>query len=291
VVVGPGGRAIGVRWFGAPADADGPVVLWCHGGLSCAADGIVLDGPARQRGLRVLAIDRPGIGASALHPGRTTGSFTDDVVAVLDGLDLGATAGAVGWSLGGQYALAAARIPTRVPAAAVVAGVPPLTWPGTRRSLSTLDRSLLSLAHGRVPEAVARAGFAAVGRANARAAARSGPRPSRMQVRTLGEVDAAVMAGPLGPAIEQAIADGTSSAAGSLEEYRAWWRPWGFEPAEVSVPVTVWRGDQDRLVGADAVRDLAAALPSASTQLVPGVGHLLLADGDLAGRVLDDLLA
>jgi pimeloyl-ACP methyl ester carboxylesterase len=110
-------------------------------------------------------------------------------------------------------------------------------------------------------------------------------------VRTLGEVDAAVMAGPLGPAIEQAIADGTSSAAGSLEEYRAWWRPWGFEPAEVSVPVTVWRGDQDRLVGADAVRDLTAALPSASTQLVPGVGHLLLADGDLAGRVLDDLLA
>jgi len=80
----------------------------------------------------------------------------------------------------------------------------------------------------------------------------------------------------------------TGKASAEVEEYRAWHRPWGFVPAEVTVPVTLWRGEQDRMVTAAMVDQLAAELPAARLRTLPGVGHLLPA---VAGdAVLDDLL-
>lgn len=55
------GRRVSYRWFGADATSGGPVVVYAHGGLSCAADGEVAHQAAYARGIRVLAINRPGI--------------------------------------------------------------------------------------------------------------------------------------------------------------------------------------------------------------------------------------
>jgi pimeloyl-ACP methyl ester carboxylesterase len=48
---------------------------------------------------------------------------------------------------------------------------------------------------------------------------------------------------------------------------------------QIQVPVEIWHGEDDRLVSPQQSRILAAALPGATTHLVAGQGHLLLAGG------------
>lgn len=283
------------RRYGADPVPGVPVVLYCHGGLSCGADAALGHDAARERGMSIVAVDRPGVAGSDDLPGRTTGSFASDAAAVLDHLGIDRTVGAVGWSLGGQYALGlAALLAERVPAAAVVAGVPPLSWPGVRRTLSTTDRVLLWSVGARVPGVVPDALFRAVRREAVRTAGRRtttapGAAPGRVVLRTWGPADAAVLAGPAGTVIDDAVAEATTSVPGMQEEYRAWRRDWGFDPAAIGVPVTIWQGDRDHWVPEVLAGRLAAAIPGADVRRCPGLGHLLLAER--WGDVLDSLRA
>jgi pimeloyl-ACP methyl ester carboxylesterase len=60
-----------------------------------------------------------------------------------------------------------------------------------------------------------------------------------------------------------------------VEEYRAWARAWGFTPADVRGPVTIWHGDRDELVPPGWADELARALPDARLERVRGAGHFL----------------
>lgn len=272
------GRAVGLRWYGA--GPDGAVVVYAHGGLSCAADAALGHAAAADVGIGLLAVDRPGLGASDPDPDRDTARGGADVRAVLDALGIDDPLGAVGWSLGGQYALAAAHADARLPAVAVLAGVPPLDRPGVRSALSTTDRLLLQAVSDRVPARASLAMFRLTGRLAARDARRrgtasQGPPAGRRDLTTWGPSDAEVLAGPAGPIVLQAVAEATADPRAAREEYRAWLRPWGFDPAEVAVPVTVHHGDADRWVTGALVDDLVAALPAATVRSWPGTGHLL----------------
>ena len=59
---------------------------------------------------------------------------------------------------------------------------------------------------------------------------------------------------------------------------------------EISRPVTVWQGGQDRFVPFAHGGWLAAHVPSARAQLLDGHGHMSLLL-DCNGELLDDLLA
>lgn len=286
------GRLVAFRRFGAVPGQGVPTVLYCHGGLSCGADAALGHAAALDRGVSILAVDRPGIGGSDPAPRRTTGSFAADAGAVLDHLGIERVVGAVGWSLGGQYAMACgALLADRVGALAVVGGVPPLSWPGVRRELSATDRALLGAVGNWVPPSWSRRVFGAVGRRARRTADARGDGPTelgRALRRTWGPADAAVLAAPAGSIVDAAVAEATSSADAMREEYLAWVRDWGFEPSQVAVPTTVWQGDADRWVSTALAGRLAAAVPDAQLRVIAGAGHLLLAQR--WGDVLDDLV-
>src|SRR5947208_15844339 len=68
-------------------------------------------------GVRLVTVDRPGIGRSDVLEARSWGDWPADVVALADALGIDRFA-VVGWSYGGNYAAAcAALIPSRVTAA------------------------------------------------------------------------------------------------------------------------------------------------------------------------------
>ena len=65
---------------------------------------------------------------------------------------------------------------------------------------------------------------------------------------------------------------------------------WGFPLPDISCPVTVWQGAQDRMVPLAHGEWLAEHIPSARARLLSDHGHLSLALGHY-GELLDDLIA
>ena len=101
-------------------DSNGFAVVFHNGMPCCRLIPEWWDAPARERGLRVIGIDRPGYGNAPAEPNRSLRSVAEGTAAVMD--DLGVERFAViGVSGGGPYALACgAFLPDRV--VAVVSG-------------------------------------------------------------------------------------------------------------------------------------------------------------------------
>jgi len=139
----PGGRSVGVAQFGRP---QGAPVIWCHGGLSSRIDAALADAAAARTGLRLIALDRPGIGRSSLRRNDDLLRWPAIVAECADQLGLEGF-GVVGWSAGGPYALACAyMLPARVRAVATIAGMTAVTDRTRRRELGLgLDRRLIGL--------------------------------------------------------------------------------------------------------------------------------------------------
>jgi pimeloyl-ACP methyl ester carboxylesterase len=84
------------------------------------------DGPAKERSVRVLCPDRPGIGRSDPHPERTIPGYANDVNALVDAMGFERFA-VLDYSGGGPYALACgAKLSERVSAVRNMAGLGPL---------------------------------------------------------------------------------------------------------------------------------------------------------------------
>lgn len=271
-MTGPGtlrladGRTLGYRSYGAP---DGPVVVNCHGGLVCGLDVAPFDAVARDLGLRILSPDRPGLGASTTAPGRATGDWAADVRALLDAVDADRVF-VLGWSMGGQYALACAGLlADRVVGTAVIAGCRPLDDDATFRELNAMDRRLTLLA--RHHPHVAAATFRALG-----GIARHTPAAwAHLTLRAAQPTEASALEALPDPGIASAAATALEGGDGMVEEYRAWVRPWGFGPADIRGPVTFWHGDEDDLVPPAWSADLARSVPRGRLERVPGAGHFL----------------
>lgn len=275
-----GGRSVAVAEYGAP---DGLAVVNCHGGLLCRHDIAAADMAARETEIRIVSPDRPGVGGSDRLPGRSLLDWPADLAEVTAALGIERFA-LLGWSMGGQYALAAAHaMPERVAALTVVAGVLPLQDPGVRDGLSALDRRL-TLLSCRVPP-LAAATFAAM-----RAVARHAPSWfARSSARDAGRSDGAEISRDPG-GYAALVAEGLRQPRGAVEEYRVFAAPWGFRPEDVRVPAHVWWGDQDRFVPRADVEALAARIPGSTLTVVPGAGHFVAHGrwpavlGDLAAR-------
>ncbi len=242
---------------------------------------------ARQRGLRVVMIARPGYERSTPLPGRRVADVAADVAAVLDALGAD-TFVSIGWSGGGPHSLAcAALLPGRCLAAASVAGVAPYRAEG------------LDFLAGMGPENVAEFGAAVAGpdALTAYLEAEAGP---------LGQVTADDVAAALGGLVSEAdrvalTGDFASCVAASLRAALvngiAGWRDddlafvadWGFPVGPMPAPVAIWQGDQDRMVPCAHGQWLAAHIPGARVHLRPGDGHLTLTVTAI-GEILSDLL-
>jgi len=58
-----------------------------------------------------------------------------------------------------------------------------------------------------------------------------------------------------------------------IDDYLVCRRDWGFDPADVSIPVTLWHGGSDWLVPLAHARALAAVIPQCTARVTPDGGH------------------
>lgn len=79
------GRRLAYREYGPPGGAP---LLVLHEGLGSSLLPAGTDSHARRRGLRIIAVDRPGFGLSDERPGYSIASVADDVLELADALRL-----------------------------------------------------------------------------------------------------------------------------------------------------------------------------------------------------------
>jgi pimeloyl-ACP methyl ester carboxylesterase len=243
---------------------------------------------AADVGLRTVQYSRPGYGDSDPSPGRRVADAVADVAAILDhlGADKFVTAG---WSGGGPHALAcAALLADRCLAAATIAGVAPREAAG----LDWLD--------GMAPENLEEFALAARGEEQLSEFLR--PVAASMAEVTPDQVGAAF--GDLLTAPDLAVLDGdladylARASRAAVRNGIAGWRDddlaitasWGFNVADITIPVAIWQGDADAMVPLAHGSWLAASIPDATGHLLSGEGHLTLVAGKIS-EILADLAA
>lgn len=229
---------------------------------------------ATEHGLRLVTYGRPGYGLSTPHPGRTVADAAADTAVVLDHLGAGEFV-TMGHSGGGPHALAcAALLPGRCLAAASVAGIAPS------------DAEGLDLLAGMGPENVQEFSAARDGTA----ALTAYLEPVGALLRTIGGSDVAASLGGLVPDVDKRALTGEvadyfaaqfrkaleNGISGWHDDDLAFVRPWGFDLADIRVPVGVWQGAQDLMVPFAHGQWLAAHLPGASVRLFDEHGHISL---------------
>lgn len=241
-------------WVGG--DPDGPLVAVLHGCPDTRHVAMTGDAAAREVGVRLLCVNRPGYGRSTAHPS-THGSVADDLAGVATelGHDLFAV---LAMSVGGAYAVAAAaRHPERVTALGLVATQPPGSRPEAAEAL------VAELA----PEFLA-------WRASVEPDDPDDERLTERWLTMLPAADAALVAA-LGPAaVAASVREALAQPDGYLRDAALLHGPWGHAPSDVRCPVRAWFGEDDDRAGPSAAADLLAGFGEVEVVVRPRTSHL-----------------
>lgn len=247
--------------YGTP---DGVPVVFLHGTPGSRRLGKLLDAPAAECGVRVIAPDRPGYGRSSPWPERSVSDAGTVVSAVLD--DAGVeTAGLVAFSGGSAPALATAVTHAdRISRVDIVAGAtpPPVSeeTPGVQRLLARLATTTPSVLGG-------------LFRGQAWLADRFDHSFVVDQYTADGYAESVPdgAAATVGADFVEAFAHHRS---GAVTELRNTATGWGIDFADIATPVCLWHGEADTNVPIADARRLQRLLPNAELRVLGGADHL-----------------
>ncbi|PZF80105.1 alpha/beta fold hydrolase [Jiangella anatolica] len=253
------GRVLAVEEWGEPG---GVPVVYAHGTpmsrLARHPDDALFTG----LGIRLITFDRPGFGESTPRPGRRVVDVADDIATIADHLGLGRFP-VFGVSGGGPHALAFAAVhPGRVTRVATLASTAPCDAPG-------LDWTAGMMEDNRRSAAAALRGRAAL-------AAHLASTESADLRELLPAAEQEVLARPdvqrmLSAAYAEALRPGLDGWVD--DELALYGLPWGFDPATISVPVSLWHGELDTVVPVAHSVWLAGRIPGAVLTRAPGAAH------------------
>jgi pimeloyl-ACP methyl ester carboxylesterase len=243
------GAEVHVATGGRDFDAALPVVVLVHGGGMDHSVWALHSRWFAHHGYAVLAPDLPGHGRSAGEPLQTIGNMADWIAALVDATGA-TTAWVIGHSMGSLVALeTAARHPARVSALGLIGTGAPMAVGAELLKAAEANQ------HGSV-DMVALWGLGPV-------ATLGGSLAPGLWL--LGGAQRVLEAGRPGVLFNDLRACDNYTVALTAA-------------ARVTVPVTVILGERDLMTPLKTGQALAAALPKASTAILKGAGHLLMAE-------------
>jgi pimeloyl-ACP methyl ester carboxylesterase len=259
----PDGRRLGYAEYGA---SDGHPVLFFHGAPGSRHIHADMADVAVRRGVRLVAVERPGYGLSDPQPGRSMLDWLDDVAVLADALGIARFA-IVGFSMGSVYALACAhRLPERVTKIALAGALAPFDAPGVTEGMSSMVSGLYSLAQSNPDEL--RNTFAAVA-----------PSPAALveaMTASLAEWDKVVVnkrAAEFETEYAQTLRGGVEGVASDFVLVSG---DWGFPLGSISTEVHLWCGTADQNTPTAMTKYLSTQLSNSRIFMLPGEGHLSL---------------
>jgi pimeloyl-ACP methyl ester carboxylesterase len=260
------GRQLGYAEYGDP---HGLPLLALHGTPGSRFMFALGDGPARARGLRIIAPDRAGYALTVFRPSASLLETTDDLRALADalGLDRFAVSGISG---GGPHAVAAASaMPERVLLLALVSPCGPIADHAGEIGMTALNKLIFNQI-GPSPKASS-AFFWAL-----RNLVLWSPEAAyRTLLQHVTSMDADVLSRPevkanLQATFQEGLRPGI---AGAQQDLSLFCVAWGFPLEAIDVPALLWQGSADTVVPPDAAYHLARRLPNCRLHVIPAAGH------------------
>ncbi|MDA2890701.1 alpha/beta hydrolase [Mycolicibacterium sp. BiH015] len=263
-------RRLGFAEFGDP---QGRPIFWLHG-TPGARRQIPLEARsfAEKNRIRLIGVDRPGIGSSTPHEYRKVIDFAQDLRTIADTLGIDKMQ-IIGLSGGGPYTLGcAAAMPDRVVAVGVLGGVAPT------RGADAIGGGVMGKVGLPVAPVLERVGtpLSLVATGLIRLIKPVAEPALYLYASISPEGDRRLLVRPEFKAmfLDDLLNGSRKQLAAPFADVVVFARDWGFRLDEVKVPVRWWHGDCDHIVPFEHGKHVVALLPDAEFYALPGESHL-----------------
>ena len=255
-------------------DPHGPLVIHNHGGPSSRFEARLFANSASKNRLRLICVDRPGMGQSIPQKTRSYSGWADDLTTIADALGYHEF-GVTGWSEGGPWALAAAAYidPVRLRHVSSIAAASYGTFGGNwaKDYLSKVDAPGGFLALHLEP------GFRIMYATLGITAEHFSETYIKQLRKAVNDYDRQILLqSDFEPALcEASVECFAQGSDGLVRDSELLYRSWAFDVRKIERRVHIWQGMDDRLVPAAINKQVADQMPGAVWHPVEGAGHFV----------------
>jgi pimeloyl-ACP methyl ester carboxylesterase len=255
-------------------DPHGPLVIHNHGGPSSRLEARLLASSASKNRLRLICVDRPGMGQSSPQEARSYSGWAEDLVTIADALGY-REFGVTGWSEGGPWALAAAAYidPLRLRHVSSIAGGSYGAFGDNwaKDDLSKADALGGFLALHFEP------GFRLMYAALGITAEHFRKTYIKQLLKAVNDYDRQIL---LRPGFENAFCEASAEcfaqgSDGLVRDSELLYRRWAFDVTTIERRVHMWQGLDDGLVPDSINKQVADRMPGAVWHPLEGAGHFV----------------
>lgn len=265
-------RTLGYAVYGPE---NGKPVLYLHGTPSSRLEpqlldvwGLSLNDLLQQYNIRLIAVDRPGMGLSSIDKDRTYTSFANDVQALMQHLNI-AKCSLFCWSGGGPYALTMAQqFAHAIDKVCMVAAISCSF--GDADVYAHMGWNKMYFNSARYTPVLLQGTLEAVKRTTLKS-------PFSQNLTDLSNVDYALLYhvdhanGFLAHTIKEAAKAGNE---GPVQEAALYFAPFPYTLNAIKVPVHFWWGTEDNVVTYVHAKTMERQLPNVTPHYKAGEGHL-----------------
>ncbi|OGV27695.1 MAG: hypothetical protein A3F18_00895 [Legionellales bacterium RIFCSPHIGHO2_12_FULL_37_14] len=259
------GRQIGFAEYGHP---QGQPVLYFHGFPGSRLEIEPFHDIALTQAIRIISIDRPGMGLSTLDKDRTLLSWADDIIEFTDILQLKSFS-IIGHSGGAPFVAACAfSIPEKINTAVIVSGMAPFDNPDSHVGMASAQLKANKL--------IKKMPWLAYPIMWLNKKMLQSPKMLEKMIQQLPAVDqlffqdekkrAAIVNNVL-----EAFRNGVIGPAQEMQLLLT--KTWGFQLDEIRCPVIIWQGSIDTQVPISHAKIYANLIQNAQLNLIENEGH------------------
>lgn len=259
------GRQLGFAEYGDPSATP---IFYFHGFPGSRLEAGRFHEIAVVNKLRLIGIDRPGMGLSSIDKKRSILSWPSDVESLANFIGVEKFS-IVGHSGGAPFVAACAySIPQRLNGAAIVSGMAPMNkpesivgMPHSQRVVTSLIKTIPWLAN-----VMMNLTWMMLKKPN---------KAMKQMIMQLPEVDQVIFRDP---EMSKAIINSTieafrNGASGPAYEMRLLFKPWEFDLENIKFPMTIWQGTLDTQVPLSHAKIYANLIPDSHLKIVENEGH------------------